>query len=53
VSATLLTFVIDNVSTAVLFSDPLTIAVVPEPSIAWLLLAGLAGLGALRALRRR
>jgi len=56
VTANLLTFALEDVNdrlTADLTSQPLTITVVPEPSIAWLLLAGLAGLGALRSLRRR
>lgn len=53
VSATLRTFVSDSELTAELASAPLTISVVPEPSIAWLLAAGLAGMGALRALGRR
>jgi len=50
--ATLQTFVIDNELTASLISDPLTISVVPEPSVAGFLLAGLVVFGVMRVARR-
>ena len=53
VRATLTTFVFDSDPTAMLSAGPLTITVVPEPSSAALLLAGLALVGGLAALRRR
>lgn len=53
VEATLRTFVFDSDPTAVLSAAPLTITVVPEPSSAALMLAGLALVGVLAALRRR
>lgn len=51
--ATLETLVIDDTPTAMLSAGPLTIAVVPEPSAAALLLAGLAFVAGLAALRKR
>jgi hypothetical protein len=52
VRATLETSVIDSDPTATLSAGPLTITVVPEPSSAALLLAGLALVGGLAAVRR-
>lgn len=52
VQATLQTFVTPDDPTALLSAGPLTITVIPEPSSVGLLLAGLALLGGLHALRR-